>query len=70
MSTHFHVIFIFDGMKKGLPEVVRIFKALVTKNTGVKFWQRNYYAHVIRNEAALFKIREYREQSFGRKNKI
>jgi len=25
----------------------------------VKFWQRNYYEHVIRNEAALLKIREY-----------
>ena len=63
MSTHLHVIFIFNGMKKGLPEVIRIFKALVTKNTGVKFWQRNYYEHVIRNEAALFKIREYIENN-------
>ena len=59
MSTHLHAIFVFEGMKKGLPEVVRTFKALVSRNTGVKFWQRNYYEHVIRNEAALFKIREY-----------
>ncbi len=59
MSSHLHVIFVFDGMKRGLPEVVRTFKALVTRNTGVKFWQRNYYEHVIRNEATLFKIREY-----------
>ena len=59
MSTHLHVIFIFYGMKEGLSEVVRTFKALVTRNTGVKFWQRNYYEHVIRNEAALLKIREY-----------
>jgi len=59
MSTHLHVIFVFYGMKKGLSEVVRTFKALVTRNTGVKFWQRNYYEHVIRNEAALLKIREY-----------
>jgi putative transposase len=63
MSTHLHVIFIFDGMKEGLPYVVRTFKALVTKNTGVKFWQRNYYEHVIRNETALFKIRDYRENN-------
>ena len=63
MSNHLHVIFIFNGMKKSLPEVVRIFKALVTKNTGVKFWQRNYYEHVIRNESALFKIREYIENN-------
>ena len=59
MSTHLHVIFIFYGMKEGLSEVVRTFKALVTRNTGVKFWQRNYYEHVIRNQAALLKIREY-----------
>ena len=63
MSTHLHVIFVFDGMNDGLPEVVRTFKALVTRNTGVKFWQRNYYEHVIRNEAALFKIREYIENN-------
>jgi len=63
MSTHVHVIFTFDGMKKGLPEVVRTIKALVTKDTGIKFWQRNYYEHVIRNESALLKIREYIENN-------
>ncbi len=63
MSTHLHVIFLFDGMKDGLPELVRTLKALVTRNTGVKFWQRNYYEHVIRNETALFKIREYIENN-------
>ena len=63
MSTHLHVIFAFDGMKDGLAEVVRTFKALVTRNTRVKFWQRNYYEHVIRNETALYKIREYIENN-------
>ncbi|PIU62804.1 MAG: hypothetical protein COS84_10165 [Armatimonadetes bacterium CG07_land_8_20_14_0_80_40_9] len=39
---------------------MRTYKALVTKETGVKnFWQRNYYEHVIRSENALLKIREY-----------
>ena len=50
-------------MDKGLPEVVRAFKALVTRETGVKFWQRNYYEHVIRNERVLLKIREYIENN-------
>ena len=60
MPTHMHAIFIFEGCRVGLGEVVRTFKALVTKETGVKnFWQRNYYEHVIRNENALLKIREY-----------
>ena len=63
MATHLHVIFAFDGMKKGLPEVVKAFKALVTRDTGVKLWQRNYYEHVIRDEDALFKIREYIENN-------
>lgn len=63
MSTHLHLIFVFEGMKEGLPEVVRTFKALVSRNTGVKFWQRNYYEHVIRNDAALFKIREYMQNN-------
>jgi len=59
MPTHLHIIFIFNRIKGSLPEIVRIFKALVTRNTGIKFWQRNYYEHVIRNENALNKIREY-----------
>jgi len=33
MSTHLHVIFVFYGMKEGLSEVVRTFKALVTRDT-------------------------------------
>ena len=63
MPTHLHAIFSFHGMDKGLPEIVRAFKALVTRETGVKFWQRNYYEHVIRNERVLLKIREYTENN-------
>jgi len=59
MPTHLHMIFVFKETKKDLPEIVRTFKALVTRNTRLKFWQRNYYEHVIRNEKALNKIREY-----------
>ncbi|MBI4379519.1 MAG: transposase [Nitrospinae bacterium] len=60
MPTHIHVILIFKGVKVSLAQVVRTFKALVSKATGEKdFWQRNYYEHVIRTEESLFKIREY-----------
>jgi REP element-mobilizing transposase RayT len=59
MPTHIHVIFVFNEIKKDLSEIIRTFKALVTKNTKIKFWQRNYYEHVIRNKDALLKIREY-----------
>ena len=63
ISTHLHVIFAFYGMKEGLPEVVRTFKTLVARSTVTRFWQRNYYEHVIRTEVALFKIREYKENN-------
>ena len=60
MPTHVHVIFIFEDIKVSLGEIVRAFKALVSKITGEKnFWQRNYYEHVIRTHNVLSKIREY-----------
>ncbi|HHT9134185.1 MAG TPA: transposase [Candidatus Avalokitesvara rifleensis] len=65
MANHIHVIFIFDNAKVNLPRVVQTFKSASTlrlKKEGQKgkvFWQRNYYEHVIRNDAALGKIRQY-----------
>jgi putative transposase len=60
MPSHVHVIFFLQEAKVPLSEVVRTFKALVTKRTAAEtFWQRGYYEHVIRNERALLKIREY-----------
>ena len=59
MPTHLHMIFVFNETKKDLSEIISSFKALVTRNTRIKFWQRNYYEHVIRNENVLLKIREY-----------
>lgn len=53
-----------------LPTIIRSFKATVTRqinelrNTpGKKFWQRNYYERIIRNEKELHKIRRYIEQN-------
>lgn len=60
MPTHVHAILIFTGVKVHLGEVVRTFKALVCRQSNRKdFWQRGYYEHVIRNEKALLRIREY-----------
>ena len=49
-----------------IPTIVRGFKGKVTKRInilrqtlGLKVWQRNYYEHVIRNEADLERIRKY-----------
>ena len=60
MPSHVHIIFVLAGPKVPLWEVVRAFKALVArKSQERKIWQRGYYEHVIRNEKALYKIREY-----------
>ena len=49
-----------------LPKIIGRFKMVSAKRinrirglTGVKFWQRNYYEHVIRTEADLNAIRQY-----------
>ena len=59
MPDHLHIIFILNESKVTLGEVVRFFKASVTKRGKKKLWQRNYYEHIIRNEKTLNKIREY-----------
>jgi putative transposase len=52
------------GTSKTIGSVIRGFKIGVTKwfrqNTDIHIvWQRNYYEHVIRNEEAVIRIREY-----------
>ncbi len=49
-----------------IPTIVRAFKSAVTRqinfhrNTpGMPVWQRNYYEHIIRNEAELNAVRDY-----------
>jgi putative transposase len=60
MDDHIHLILNFEGVRTCLGEIIRTFKALIKYESGEKeFWQRNYYEHVIRNEKALNKIREY-----------
>ena len=53
-----------------LPTIIRSYKATVTKQINelrntlrIKFWQRNYYEHIIRNEKELYRIRKYIEQN-------
>ena len=52
--------------KLTLGQIVAYFKYQSTKlinnirgTPGVPFWQRNYYEHIIRNEKALYRIRQY-----------
>jgi REP element-mobilizing transposase RayT len=39
--------------------IVRGFKAAVVRRVGTPLWQRNYYEHIIRNDADLDRIRHY-----------
>ncbi|MCX5865892.1 MAG: transposase [Proteobacteria bacterium] len=59
MADHLHLILVLTGCGLKLGEVVRRFKAKTSKKAGRKLWQPNYYEHVIRNEEALRRIREY-----------
>jgi len=59
MSNHVHIIIKLENCSFKLGEVVRRFKATASKKVGTKLWQPNYYEHVIRNEDALHKIRQY-----------
>lgn len=65
MKNHVHVIFFLQDSEVNLPRIVQALKSLTTRRMkssgycGERFWQRNYYEHVIRHESVLEKIREY-----------
>jgi putative transposase len=64
MPDHLHAIFILNNADVSVGEIVRTYKALVTRTTGCKpFWEWNYYEHIIRNERALFEIRKYIQEN-------
>lgn len=63
-SDHLHAIFVLNKAKVRLGDIVRTFKALVTKSTGCKpFWEWNYYEHTVRDEKALDNIRKYIQEN-------
>lgn len=52
--------------RHALPEIMRGFKTFSSRAingmrgvSGVPLWQRNYYEHIIRNDIALHRIRDY-----------
>ena len=75
MSNHVHLIlilendcgcsFVISGKTRqgraatSLPWIINAFKGWCTREFKEKLWQSNYYEHIIRNEKALSKIREY-----------
>jgi len=54
------------GKRKPIGRLIGAFKTVSTKHInimrgtpGIPVWQRNYYEHIIRNEDALNRIRQY-----------
>ena len=69
MPEHLHFILVLEEAKFAICCYIRDFKSKTTleikKNgfIGKRFWQPNYYDHIIRNEKALNKIRRYIENN-------
>ncbi len=63
MPDHLHVIIVLNDCEIKLGEIIRRFKARASKVAEKKLWQPNYYEHAIRNDRALYKIREYIENN-------
>jgi putative transposase len=65
MRNHLHIIFLFNDSSASLPKVVQALKSITTRRLkrqgfrGEKFWQRNYYEHVVRDPGELQRVREY-----------
>lgn len=59
MPNHIHAIIVLNNCGLHIGEIVRRFKAKVSHQFTQGIWQANYYEHVIRDERALDKIREY-----------
>ena len=79
MPNHFHAVLVItdpsplgrENAPKSLGWVIRTFKAasshLIRKSGAPGFaWQRDYYDHIVRNEAELQRIREYVEANPSR----
>ncbi len=70
MPNHIHMIIrIGSGTMwassptASVPQLVRSFKTLVTKEIGERIFQRSFYDHIIRDEADYLKIAAYIEQN-------
>ena len=48
---------------RGIPQLIRSFKTMVTKECGKSIFQRSYYDHIIRNEKDYLEKRRYIEEN-------
>jgi REP element-mobilizing transposase RayT len=66
VTTPLHISHDKQKMKPTLGQIIAYFKYQTTKNInqvnhspGIKFWQRNYWERIIRDEQELYRIRKY-----------
>jgi REP element-mobilizing transposase RayT len=71
MPNHLHGIIVLHSPETGTPrrtlgQIIAYFKYQSTKSIndlcdtpGRRFWQRNYYEHIVQNETELNRVREY-----------
>lgn len=67
MPNHPHgILWLRAGNTRPLTQIMNLFKSGVTRDTGLRVWQRSFYERVIRDENELFTIRRYIADNPGR----
>ena len=60
MPNHIHLLIgIYKKGNKSIPEIIRQYKGMVTKEIGYSIWQKSFYEHIIRNEKEYLAIKQY-----------
>ena len=69
MPNHIHLLIAIDGPMKAsaptisVPNLIRSFKVLVSKEIGQSIWQRSFYDHIIRDEDDYLNHLQYIENN-------
>ena len=66
MPNHVHLILLLQQPSISVPQIIRSWKILVSKEAGYSVWQRSYYDHIIRNQSDYDRIRTYMEENPAR----
>ena len=66
MPNHVHLILLLEQSSVSVPQIIRSWKTLVSKEAGFSPWQRSYYDHIIRNQRDYDRIRRYMEENPAR----
>lgn len=59
MPNHVHLLLLLQNASASVPQIIRSWKTLVSKEAGFPLWQRSYYDHIIRNQADYDRVWTY-----------